>query len=257
MTLPPLLLELQNRRWLAAVSTEANMMILGDPDSWRADVHDHIRAACKPRVLRDDLWRLADLFWEEPTDTRLLDLFWTTMAWGGLSRGRPTVQRAVMDTRSQSVPILRAAADYSRAGDIALAHKALHGKVPYLGPAFFTKFLWVTGDRDSDRPRALILDSRTTTAYLAITNTLLDAEKTDDYVTYCASLHEWSHDAQISPDDLEAALFDLGAYVGSAAGWARILSEAYVAAGLPIKGLLDGLPNREATNSDESATSEA
>lgn len=82
---------------------------------------------------------------------------WHVLAWGvmGDYRNAPTIvaSAAGRERHDRLNDILCAAAESSHRGEIGAAYKTIRGKVPRLGPAFFSKFLYFTSDRNSSDPR--------------------------------------------------------------------------------------------------------
>lgn len=195
-------------------------------------------------ICRADLWSLAGEYKAGKVD--VLRLFWTTMAWGGLARGRTRVIASVMTDPAESAKLLSRAAELSWNGHIREAHVAMLHRLSGLGPAFFTKFLWITGDPDSREPRCLILDDRTTVGYFVATNKPpLNGEKAGDYERYCVDVHSWAHGLGVTPDAVEAGLFNLGKQVGSIADWAMRLASGSKDVGLDIADVVRGVFHEE------------
>ncbi|CAN5639565.1 hypothetical protein BH24ACT5_BH24ACT5_18840 [soil metagenome] len=135
-----------------AASNQAPVRL--NPSTWIAypETARVVRGVLPDRVSRDDLRRMAgDVAWSNPSDVALESLFVHTMAWGsGTTNGRgPRYTNLALSTGA--VPEVMAAlgrhlspdgaADVQRSR-IAAAH-ALHRRLPGVGPAFFTKLLWV------------------------------------------------------------------------------------------------------------------
>lgn len=90
-----------------------------------------------------------------------LRLLWHVLAWGSGSKLR--LNRRRLDGISKDpAAALRHAARLSRTDPEAAYQHLAHGAdthLPYLGPAFFTKYLYFAGAGTCDRP-SVILDSR-------------------------------------------------------------------------------------------------
>lgn len=146
-----------------------------------------------------------------------VDLLWNVLAWGvaGELRNAPTVVRNATsaDDRSRLNTLLGSVAELSRQGDIAGAYAAIYKKVKRLGPAFFTKFLYFTGDRSSGSPRALILDSRVTEAVFALTGRSFYGEKPAIYEGFCGLVDDCAQRVGCTPDEVEFRLFRLGVLI--------------------------------------------
>ncbi|MFH9863028.1 hypothetical protein [Streptomyces sp. NPDC017202] len=88
-------------------------------------------------------------------------------------------------------------------------------RIPYLGPAFFTKFLYFAGHEDPVGPfRPLILDgvvSRALKDRKAVAeNWPLNGWTTEQYARYLDVVHEQAASAGVMPDAVEAAWFARG-----------------------------------------------
>jgi hypothetical protein len=108
---------------------------------------------------------------------------------------------------------LTRAADLSRAdpgGAYALLLRPSPGAITYLGPAFFTKFLYFAGSGSPDHP-CLILDARVAMSLHAIGWTSLrtgGAWPTWTYLRYLGLLSRWASEHGVAPDELELTLFN-------------------------------------------------
>lgn len=142
-----------------------------------------------------------------------VDLLWNVLAWGvaGEFRNVPTVVRsaASAEDRRRLNTLLGGVAELSRQGDLAGAYAAIHKKVKRLGPAFFTKFLYFTGDRSSGSSRALILDSRVTAAAFALTGRSFYDEKPAVYDAFCGMANDCAHRVGCAPEEVEEVEFRL------------------------------------------------
>lgn len=124
-----------------------------------------------------------------------------------------------------AIGVLNAAANASHRGDIEAAYRAIHGKVKRLGPAFFTKFLYFTGDRDSGAPRCMILDSRVAAAVFTLTGAEYFDEKPQLYARFCRDLWRWGDRYGEEPDGIEFRLYKFGQLIDSRR-WRWLLAEA-------------------------------
>jgi hypothetical protein len=170
---------------------------------------------------RDELFRVAAVA-RNGGDERLLQLFWDILAWGVMGNfrnaGRIVDFAATDDGRVRLVTALRTAADASYAGKIEDAYRAfVDHKIPRLGPAFFSKVLFFTGDRASHEPRCLIFDSRVESALPMVTGRhySLARKPVEVYALYCRDLHDWSQQHGVSPEAIEARLYQLGQATGN------------------------------------------
>jgi hypothetical protein len=170
------------------------------------------------RLDRNALFSLASEH-RRHADPDWVSLLWHVLAWGvmGDFRNAPTIINSVADqgARSRLNQQLKDAASSSYQGLVEESYKMLHRKVPRLGPAFFTKFLYFTSDRSSPRPRCLILDSRVESAIFALTG--LDFSKQDSatYERFCKKVAQWSDDFQVEPEEIEFRLYRFGQRIDS------------------------------------------
>jgi hypothetical protein len=110
----------------------------------------------------------------------------------------------VMGTRlAEALDLLR------ESGPVA-AYRALrtHLRIAYLGPAFFTKFLYFAGYRTSQELRPLILDRFVADGLRAGWPTA--GWPSAQYGEYLEHAHRWAQESGTTPDAVELALFDAG-----------------------------------------------
>lgn len=171
------------------------------------------------RIDRKFLFAMADRV-RSQADPDWVCFLWHVFAWGvmGDFRNVSGIAKRAADQgqRSRLNEILAAAAGASEEGDIRKAYRSLYKKVPNLGPAFFTKFLYFTGDRRSADPQCLILDSRVSYAIFALTGLDFFAEKATTYEGYCQRVAQWSKDYGAASDEIEFRLYQLGQRIDSA-----------------------------------------
>ena len=166
-------------------------------------------------ITRGDLFTLADPAPGTPDDA--LRLLWHTLAWGAGNKVRLVHKRmdAVAADPTAAVA-LQSAAEKSRT-DPRAAYETLnsHGspRIPHLGAAFFTKYLYAAGAGRAAHP-CLILDSRVAAAlHRAGWNSLGTGGRwpAHTYERYCRLLTRWADESGIRPDLIERWLFDAGA----------------------------------------------
>ena len=129
------------------------------------------------------------------------------IAFANSEDGRPHLLRAV-----------RTAAAASYDGRIEGAYRAfVDHRMPQLGWAFFTKILFFTGNRGSADPRCLIFDSRVDSALPTITGLsyTLGRKSEQTYNRYCLDMHRWAGMYEVSPESIEARLYQFGRAIGS------------------------------------------
>ncbi|MGZ8178883.1 8-oxoguanine DNA glycosylase OGG fold protein [Williamsia sp. SKLECPSW1] len=182
------------------------------------------------RVTRDDLFEHAEAVRSSGSTQDLHSLFWTVMAWGinGNMRNVGRVSSFAAGSEKRFSTTLQGAAERSFAGDVAGAYLQFcdRGKTPHLGHAFFSKFLYFTGDRSSRSDRCFIYDDRVHVA-LNIVKGHQPQLNSRFYSEYSATVHRWSATASDIPrtdtssDAIEFRLYLLGRMVGSQRNWLR------------------------------------
>jgi hypothetical protein len=149
-----------------------------------------------------------------------LTLLWHALAWGA-GRYRRLCDarlRAIADNPKAAGELLSHAAETARL-DPASAYRLLlpdgHTALPYLGPPFFTKFLYFAGCGDPAHASA-ILDSRvaSTLRQLCGWRSLTGRYRwpAETYGRYCSMLRTWATDLarggdSVSIDQIEYVLF--------------------------------------------------
>jgi len=174
------------------------------------------------RLNRVHLFQLGERAAESAEDARRL--LWASLAWGTgrkhrLNRARLRAVRRGEDELSES---LRQAAEVSRTSAVAAFRlmRPNRNLVKYLGPPFFTKFLYFAGGGSPAHP-CLILDSlvaqalRQECGWSGLTGRYVWSA--DEYAAYCELLAWWALELSgdgsrgvVRPDQLEYALFDRG-----------------------------------------------
>jgi hypothetical protein len=147
------------------------------------------------------------------------NFLWHVLAWGVMgdyrNASKIVASAADADQRARLNGILQTAAEASHCGDIRAAYRAIHGKVPRLGPAFFSKFLYFATEPNSPGPRCLILDSRVSAAIFTLTDRDYAKETSATYERFCDAVHGWS-DRFSEPDDvIEFRLYQFGQLIDS------------------------------------------
>ena len=147
-------------------------------------------------------------------DPDWVSVLWHVLAWGvmGDYRNATTIVKNAADPRDRSLlnERLGAAAEYSYKGRIQEAYKTLHGKIPRLGRAFFSKFLYFTNDASSTQPRCLILDSRVESAIFTLTGLEFFKQDSATYERFCLAVDQWSKDYGVDPEEIEFRLYQFG-----------------------------------------------
>lgn len=178
----------------------------------------------KEQVLtRGDLFRQADRVGD---DEAMLQFLWHVLAWGSGTSRRNNSRRFSSCQQPENVALLRKAFEAARASQVEEAYSTLikpgGGMIPWLGPAFFSKFLYfANGHRDTgdENARCLILDARVARSldlagwsmaptYRSGTGNFSYNWYTDTYVSYCQLLEGWTAKVDNSTADMfERALF--------------------------------------------------
>lgn len=166
-----------------------------------------------------DLFTLADAATESAEAARRL--LWACLSWGYRSTTptQPSAHRLHYSGSAQrgcSAAADRADSAPRRAGRLQ-APPARQISDPYLGPPFFTKFLYAAGGGRPDHP-CLILDARAAALQNHCGWSSLRGRSwwpPDTYGRYCALLHRWSRELStpqrpVAADQVEKALFDRG-----------------------------------------------
>lgn len=176
------------------------------------DSVDHGRAT----ITRGDIFTLAAASSGSPTDT--LTLLWHTLAWGAGGKVRQVLNRmdSIARDRAAAALALRTAAQLSHS-DPRNAYDTLYPQgraaIAYLGPAFFTKYLYFAGAGAPDH-QSLILDSRVAGSLVDIGWASLHPDggwPSETYERYCTLLARWAREAgNLRPDLFERWLFDNG-----------------------------------------------
>ncbi|MFD3705783.1 hypothetical protein ACFWUP_21805 [Nocardia sp. NPDC058658] len=172
----------------------------------------------RAKITRRDVFRLADSVENSPEDW--LRLLWHTLAWGAGGHVRLIHKRmdAVALDWSRTAAQLGVAAALSRT-DPGQAFDVLYpgnaSLVPYLGPSFFTKFLYFVGAGAVEHP-CLILDDRVAGSLNRAGWESLSTRgpwPSDTYARYCGLLTRWATtvgSSGVRPDLIERWLFDEG-----------------------------------------------
>jgi 8-oxoguanine DNA glycosylase-like protein len=175
------------------------------------------------RIKRQDLRGLADAVVKDVGDQHLIALIITVQAWGsgiagqgGDGRGpwRAAGALGLPDRRPDSQPgagrlaAARTAVHLSRR-DVAGAWRHLKrgpGHLPRWDEAFYTKLMAAAGYEHSPQPWPLILDGRVRAALKALKEPVKGYGR-GDYLAYLEWAQCWADRWQVSPEQVEFALF--------------------------------------------------
>ena len=197
--------------------------LAGGPISWTNHAGEVVDSGMG-WLARGDVFRAADVDLGDPEGvSRLL---WYSIAWGAGPNRRlcDKRMRSVRDDRSRVLAGLSEAVRLCTTPEgVGSAYEVLcprsrRNLIPYLGPAFATKFLYFAGAGAEDHS-ALILDS-------VVANVLRfeigweslspkGAWPRETYIRYCDLLRRWASELSdshrtVSADEIERALFALG-----------------------------------------------
>lgn len=155
-------------------------------------------------------------------DEQILDLYWSVLCWGSSTSSRLNRRRIAAFANPQDaatyVVSLRDSAADAISGDIERAYDSMRrghrNKVPYLGPSFFTKWLYFVGGGDPGY-RALILDDSVART-LRHTKSMRISPGVEwfpsTYLAYCELAFDWAQQLStvqrpVSADEVEIALW--------------------------------------------------
>lgn len=182
-------------------------------------------------LTRGVIMQLADMAFATEDPRAVLRLLFHALAWGtdASQRGnRRRIEAFRGADAAKHVGLLRTAGVAAREGDREKAYSTLirpgGGKIPGLGPAFFTKYLYFAGGMwpgPGNGRRCLILDARVAAALRKTDGAWSPSPPgrssynwyTRSYVAYCDLLDMWARQltAQIGhdvrADEIERALF--------------------------------------------------
>ena len=158
-----------------------------------------------PTLSRAEVW----------VDDDVLSLLWRTLAWGSGRYLRQNTRRlrSIADNVDGAIKLLTTARDMSHddpKGAYAVLLPNGRTAIPFLGPSFFTKFLYFAGRGEPDH-RCLILDR-------VVATTLRDdcdvsslrptgPWSADTYQDYCDGLAKAACAYHCAADEIELALF--------------------------------------------------
>ncbi|MBB4904096.1 8-oxoguanine DNA glycosylase OGG fold protein [Actinophytocola algeriensis] len=133
--------------------------------------------------------------------------------WGAGTGAQSVHRRAKVFTHNELNALgfrLAAALELLRESGPVAAYDALRTRfrIAYLGPAFFTKFLYFAGYDTGSEPRPLILDRFVARGLAAgWPRTGWTGARYGEYLRHA---HAWAHESGAAPDAVELALFRAG-----------------------------------------------
>jgi hypothetical protein len=162
-------------------------------------------------LTRADVWRHATGL---DSGDAVFTLLWHALAWGSGRYLRQNARRldAIAADPNRARDLLRASAKLSirEPAEAFAVLRPDRGKIKYLGPAFFTKFLYFAGAGAPDHP-CLILDRVVATALRDRCgwDSLHRAGPwpAETYARYCTLLGRWAEEHGVAPDEIELRLF--------------------------------------------------
>lgn len=209
------------RRYAASADRERDVLgqsIAVDPSWWSTRVPDSSPAGDIGRtdLERRDLFALAESARQSPEG--VLDLLWASLSWGTGTRQRNNARRLASLRSNPSLTeglqhAVGVAGDNPRAAYLAM--RPQRNLVPYLGPPFFTKFLYFAAG-DIAGAGSLILDSRVADSLRANGWDDLSGKYwwlADTYEAYLELARRWASEltqadgAPLAPDQVELWLF--------------------------------------------------
>ncbi len=201
-------------------SVDSQQPVKLNPETWARyeEIHRAVPAGLPSAVSRDDLRRAAAVTdWSSPDQTS--ELFVGVMAWGsGTTNGRGPryTDQALASGKVPGVlaevwGLLQPTGADEAATAIDRAYQ-LHRQLPGVGPAFFTKLLWVVGTATGIGPVPLTLDARVWQSLGTLGWSSLEAAGGDRswsarYVAYLLACEAWASAADHTPEDIEFTLF--------------------------------------------------
>ncbi|PJN29396.1 hypothetical protein CG736_02295 [Kitasatospora sp. CB02891] len=193
------------------------MPLLPDATWWPTGLDDCPQAGHWPRVDRRAVFSLARRAGTVEANRQLLV---AALVWGSGTKAREVKRRGRIFARNSVAELdarLGSALTVLREEGAAAAYRAFNNdhRIPYLGPAFFSKVLYFAGDGAVAGPhRPLILDRVVSTALRRLG--IVDGSwprwgwTSSQYAQYLAAVHDLAQQRSVRPDQIEAALFHLG-----------------------------------------------
>lgn len=184
------------------------------PENWLHAIElDEMRAVLQrfPTSLRRfDIVPLAREASETETPSAIRQLFLATMLWGyGTVGYGPWRMAHITSNIKQLDDVLFNALRAIKYGNVRTAFSVLHdAHIPFLGPAYFTKYLYFAGLGCGIDHYPLILDTRILQSLSALIGKRTFSEGTvNDYHNYVVTLHEWAEMLDCRADSIEYLLF--------------------------------------------------
>lgn len=200
-------------------------------DRFQVSINPNGAEGIHDRLTRGDLFALAS---RVESEDDVLNVLWHVLIWGhgkAKKNGRRRIAAFKSDgDRRKNIDLLTHASALARQGNVTNAYKTLirqgGARIPYLGPAFFTKFLYFNSDIETGQI-CPILDARVAKSIYRSTgwdmHPASPRDKPDEfsanwytstYEEYCDLLTEWGTAISadigryVAHDELERALFE-------------------------------------------------
>jgi len=161
-------------------------------------------------IRRFDIVPLAREACETESTSSIRELFLATMLWGyGTVGYGPWRMAHITSNMEQLDGILFNALRAIKYGSVHTAFTIFQdAHIPFLGPAYFTKYLYFAGLGCGINHYPLIMDTRILQSLRALLGKRAFSEGTaDDYQNYIATLHEWAEMLDCRADSIEYLLF--------------------------------------------------
>lgn len=147
---------------------------------------------------------------EKETPSAIRSLFLATMLWGyGTAGYGPWRLAHITSEIEQLDAVLFESLRAIKYGNVRTAFSIFQdAHIPFLGPAYFTKFLYFAGLGCGIDHYPLILDTRILQSLGALLGKRTFSGGTaDDYYSYIVTLHEWAEMLDCRADSIEYLLF--------------------------------------------------
>lgn len=184
------------------------------PENWLQAVPlDEMRLTIErfPNAIRRfDIVPLAHEAAETEAVSTVRQLFLATMLWGyGTVGYGPWRMAHITSNLDQLDGVLFSALRAIKYGSVRAAFSALQdAHIPFLGPSYFTKYLYFAGLGCGIDHYPLILDTRILQSLGALLGKRTFSEGTvEDYKNYVTTLHEWAEMLDCRADSIEYLLF--------------------------------------------------
>lgn len=199
--------------WLQSATLSQQPAQLFYPELWLESIHlDEMRMVLEryPNAIRRlDIVPLAVEATASESISLARQLFLATMLWGygTVGYGPYRLGHITADIHRLDMLLLTAMRNVKRS-DVRAAYSNFHdAHIPFLGPAYFTKFLYFTGLGCGIDRFPLILDTRILQSLGALLGARTFSEGTvDDYHDYIVTLHEWAEMLDCRADSIEYLL---------------------------------------------------